>query len=219
MPGDTQSDELEPANWRMKNTAGIWPRLLLLWWKTGKGKWGWEPDRWLWAAAGEHSVAGAASDWLQESWMEPAQDGLQWIHHPGRCSVKEWSCLLRHSFGLVVTALLQNTKSFRQLRMAAALVCQEIVSTVDEIMAFRKAEGQSIRWHSRGEVLGVLCVHQCCSPRRMTRMLGLTWECPSGQLSYQAVRLWGIFYQQRNWKVWNSSSMIVNGMKKCSSSL
>lgn len=37
MPGDTQSDELEPANWRMKNTAGIWPHLLLLWERQEKG--------------------------------------------------------------------------------------------------------------------------------------------------------------------------------------
>lgn len=76
MPGDTQSDELEPANWRMKNTAGIWPRLLLLWWKTGKGKSGWEPDRWLCATAAGRALCGWSSVQLAGGNIDGASTGL-----------------------------------------------------------------------------------------------------------------------------------------------
>lgn len=36
MPGDIRGDELEPANWRLKNVVGTWPYLLQLWGKDGQ---------------------------------------------------------------------------------------------------------------------------------------------------------------------------------------
>lgn len=77
-------------------------------------------------------MAGAASHWLEETRMEPARDWLavnpssRWMFRPGMILAAQaqlWAACT------CTTSL--NTKSLRQLPMAAALVCQEIFSAVD----------------------------------------------------------------------------------------